>query len=57
MKDTQLDAMIFIVGMSVGLFIGLVVCTSTRVEKSEAIEHGAAQYNAQTGAFEWKVEK
>jgi len=47
----------FILGFAFGVFLAGMICISTYVKKSEAIEHGAAQYNAQTGDFEWKVEE
>ena len=42
-------------GGTIGLGVGEVL--RKEVDHEAAIRHGAAQYNAQTGAFEWKTEE
>ena len=54
MKQLEAIAWIVIFSLFAGSFVSS--CTFTASEKifqSEAIENGAAQYNPQTGEFEW----
>jgi len=51
----ELIAMVF--GFALGAFLMGMICISTYVKKSEAIEHGAAYYDSKTAEFKWKVEE
>ena len=47
------------VGACLALWVGVAIggARESSIDQRAAIRHGAAQYNAQTGAFEWKTEE
>ena len=48
-----------VIGLVIGFVIGGILFYNAAVLgfENRAIEHGAAQHNAQTGEFEWKKAK
>lgn len=46
----------FIGGLLLGLVIGFIVSTNAVTDqmRSDAVEHGAAEYDSQTGEWRWK---
>ena len=41
-------------GAVLGIFLTLVICTSTAQTNKEIVNHNCAEYNSTTGNFQWK---